>query len=130
MYKPTETDEVLLDTDEYMLVVKGYEILYGDLCIYYYFQNKTDVDIYYTTKSAKINGEYRALITGESFVFAGGYGEHDNFSWFSDDYTDVELDTIEFDIVVYAEEFEYDPVIDDRKELYRQTVTISEIFKE
>ncbi len=44
--------------------------------------------------------------------------------------TDVELDTIEFDIVVYAEEFEYDPVIDDRKELYRQTVTFSENLKE
>ncbi len=127
-YQVGEDDEVLIDTEDFLLVITDYEIQYGDLRIYYYAQNNTEFDVCFTTKGrAMINGEYHSLTFGDPFFYAG-YAQHGDFHWFSEDYTEVDLETVEFDVVFYKEEFEYDYETGERKELYRQTVTISEIF--
>lgn len=134
-YLLSDTDEVVLDTDDYYLVIKGYRILekYDELEIEYYFLNKSDKDICININGmSKINSAIDCGIrsSGMDDLINAGYGINEKFSGHRIlEVLDGDIETIEAELVIYNKEYEYDSETASRKIVSTHPFIVQNILK-
>lgn len=134
-YQLSDTDEVVLDTEDYFLVIKGYEIKekYDELEVNYYFLNKSDKDICINIYgSSKINGtiDFGIRTSGMDDLINAGCSINEKFS--GDNISETlegDIEIIESELVIYNKEYEYDAETSSRKVVSTHPFTIKKVFE-
>lgn len=134
-YLLSDTDEVVLDTDEYFLVIKGYRILekYDELELDYYFLNKSNKDVCININGmSTLNGtkELGLRTSGMDDLINAGYGINEKISAKRiSEIMEGDIESIEAELAIYNKEYEYDAETSSRKVVSTHPFTIKKVFE-